>query len=143
MDESGRERPIVMGSYGIGPARIAAAAVEQANDERGIIWPKAIAPFDVYIVQIQADDPLQSEVSLTLHDALLAEGLEVLWDEREERPGSKFADADLIGCPVRVTVGKKAADGLVEVQPRRTGEREEVAVGQCVARVLALWEATA
>ncbi len=67
----------------------------------------------------------------------------VLWDEREERPGSKFADADLIGCPVRVTVGKKAIDGLVEVRPRRTGEREEVAVGQCVARVLALWEATA
>ncbi len=143
LDESGRERPIVMGSYGIGPARIAAAAVEQRNDERGIIWPKAIAPFDVHIVQIQADDPLQSEVSLALHDALLAEGLEVLWDEREERPGSKFADADLIGCPVRVTVGKKAIDGLVEVQPRRTGEREEVAVGQCVARVLALWEATA
>ncbi len=65
-----------MGSYGIGPARIAAAAVEQRNDERGIIWPKAIAPFDVHIVQIQADDPLQSEVSLALHDALLAEGLE-------------------------------------------------------------------
>jgi prolyl-tRNA synthetase len=141
LDESGQERPIVMGSYGIGPARIAAAAVEQQNDERGIVWPKAIAPFDVHLVQIQAKDPVQSEAALGLYDALSADGWEVLWDDRDERPGSKFADADLIGCPVRITVGKKAADGLVEVQPRRGGERAEVAIEQCAARTRALWEA--
>ncbi|MCE5254765.1 MAG: proline--tRNA ligase [Actinomycetia bacterium] len=141
LDEAGQERPIVMGSYGIGPARIAAAAVEQQHDERGIIWPKAIAPFDVYLVQIQAKDPVQSAIAGTVYDALSAQGWEVLWDERDERPGSKFADADLVGCPVRVTVGKKAADGLVEVQSRRGGRREEVAVDDCAPTVRGVWEA--
>jgi prolyl-tRNA synthetase len=141
LDEAGQERPIVMGSYGIGPARIAAAAVEQRNDERGIVWPKAIAPFDVHLVQVQAKDPVQSEVALALHDALSAEGWEVLWDERDQRPGFKFADAELIGCPVRVTVGKKAGDGLVEVEPRHGGGRQEVAIGECAAQVRRLWEA--
>ncbi len=114
LDESGAERPIVMGSYGIGPARLAAAAVEQSSDERGIIWPKAIAPFDVHIVQVQCKDEVQSSLCETLHDRLQEEGWEVLWDDRDQRPGSKFADAELIGCPVRVTVGKKAAEGIVE-----------------------------
>ena len=141
LDEAGQERPIIMGSYGIGPARIAAAAVEQSNDERGIVWPKAIAPFDVHLVQVQAKDPVQSEVALALHDSLSAEGWEVLWDDRDERPGFKFADAELIGCPVRVTVGKKAADGLVEVEPRRGGGREDIAVAECSAHVRRLWEA--
>jgi prolyl-tRNA synthetase len=140
LDESGQERLLVMGSYGIGLARIAAAAVEQSNDEQGIIWPKAIAPFDVYLVQIQAKDAVQAAVCAELHDELRADGLEVLWDDREERPGSKFADADLIGCPVRVTVGKKATDGLVEVQPRSGGERQDVPIGECVAYVRRLWE---
>jgi prolyl-tRNA synthetase len=141
LDESGQERLIVMGSYGIGLGRIAAAAVEQRNDERGIVWPKAIAPFDVHLVQVQTKDPVQSEVASTLHDHLTAEGWEVLWDDRDERPGFKFADAELIGCPVRVTVGKKAAEGVIEVEPRRGGEREEVSVGDCPARVRSLWEA--
>lgn len=141
LDESGHERPLVMGSYGIGLARIAAAAVEQNNDDKGIIWPKAIAPFDVYLVQIQAKDEEQTALASSLHNELEAAGLEVLWDDREDRPGSKFADADLIGCPVRVTVGKKAADGLVEVQPRAGGTREDVAIGDCVAYVRRLWEA--
>ena len=140
LDESGQERALVMGSYGIGLARIAAAAVEQSNDDRGIVWPKTIAPFDVYLVQIQAKDEQQTATASELHDALEAAGFEVLWDEREERPGFKFADADLIGCPVRVTVGKKAADGLVEVQPRVGGGKEDVPIADCVARVRALWE---
>ena len=118
LDESGQERLVIMGSYGIGPARIAAAAVEQHADERGIVWPKAIAPFDVHLVQVQPKEELQSEVAGALYDALTSEGLEVLWDDRDERPGVKFADAELIGCPVRVTVGKKAASGIVEVEPR-------------------------
>jgi len=140
LDEGGQERPIVMGSYGIGVARIAAAAVEQRNDERGIIWPKAIAPFDIHLVQVQTKDPTQTEVASALHDQLTAEGWEVLWDDRDERPGSKFADAELIGCPVRVTVGKKAADGLVEVEPRRGGARESVLLAECAACVRKLWE---
>lgn len=141
LDESGQERPIVMGSYGIGPARVAAAAVEQGNDERGIIWPKRIAPFDVYLVQVHAKDPAQTEVASVLHDALAQAGLEVLWDDRDERPGVKFADAELIGCPVRVTVGKKAGEGVVEVELRSGGSREEVAATDAVARVAELWEA--
>ncbi len=141
LDEAGQERLIVMGSYGIGPARIAAAAVEQSNDERGIVWPKSIAPFDVHLVQVQAKDPVQTEVAAALHDGLTAEGWEVLWDDRDQRPGFKFADAELIGCPVRVTVGKRAAEGVVEVEPRVGGAREEVPVAECALRVRQLWEA--
>jgi prolyl-tRNA synthetase len=141
LDEAGQERLIVMGSYGIGPARIAAAAVEQHADERGIVWPKSIAPFDVHLVHVQPKDTLQCEVAGKLYDTLTAAGLEVLWDDREERPGVKFADAELIGCPVRVTVGKKAASGMVEVEPRAPGSREEVAVDDCLDAVRQLWEA--
>ena len=135
LDEAGDERPIVMGSYGIGPARIAAAAVEQSNDARGIVWPKSIAPFDVHLVQVQVKDPVQGQVAADVYEMLQAEGWEVLWDDRDERPGFKFADAELIGCPVRVTVGKKAAEGIVEVQPRIEGERREVPVAECAALV--------
>ena len=141
LDEEGGERSLVMGSYGIGVARIAAAAVEQRNDERGIIWPKAIAPFDVHLVQVQTKDLTQTEVASALHDQLIAEGWEVLWDDRDERAGSKFADAELIGCPVRVTVGKKAVDGLVEVEHRRGGVRESIPIAECAACVRKLWEA--
>ena len=141
LDESGAERPVMMGSYGIGPARLAAAAVEQRADERGIVWPKAIAPFDVHLVQVQAKDGAQTAVASALHARLCADGWEVLWDDRDERPGSKFADAELIGCPVRVTVGKKAGEGLVEVEPRRGGERDEVSLADCPGHVRRLWEA--
>lgn len=141
LDEGGVERPIVMGSYGIGPARIAAAAVEQSNDERGIVWPKAIAPFDVYLVQVQAADAAQTEVAERLHARLEEDGWECLWDDRGERAGVKFADADLIGCPVRVTVGRRAGEGIVEVQTRSGGEKEEVAVDDIPGRVALLWEA--
>lgn len=140
LDEHGEERPLVMGSYGIGPARVAAAAVEQRSDDKGIVWPKAIAPFDVYLVQVQRDDPGQTEVAAKLHDDLQAAGLEVLWDERDERPGFKFADAELIGCPVRVTVGRKVSQGTVEVQLRATGEQREVSVSECAIQVRNMWE---
>ena len=141
LDEAGDERPIVMGSYGIGPARIAAAAVEQSNDARGILWPKSIAPFDVHLVQVQVKDPVQGQVAADVYERLQAQGWEVLWDDRDERPGFKFADAELIGCPVRVTVGKKAAEGIVEVQPRIEGERREVPLEECAALVADLWKA--
>ncbi len=141
LDEAGSERPLIMGSYGIGPARLAAAAVEQHADERGIVWPKSLAPFDVHLVQVQVKDETQTGVALALHDQLCTEGWDVLWDDRDERPGFKFADAELIGCPVRVTVGKKAAEGVVEVEPRRGGERLEVGVAECPAVVRRIWEA--
>lgn len=141
LDEGGVERPIVMGSYGIGPARIAAAAVEQSNDERGILWPKAIAPFDVYMVQVQVSDETQASVASHLYARLAADGWDCLWDDRQERPGVKFADADLIGCPVRVTIGRRAGEGVVEVQARDGGEKEEVAVDDLPRRVAELWGA--
>jgi len=140
LDESGVEKPIIMGSYGIGPARLAATAVEQHYDERGIVWPKAIAPFDVYMVQVQVKDQAQTAIAEALYEGLSGEGWEVLWDDRDERPGSKFADAELIGCPVRVTVGKRAGDGLVEIEGRAGGERLEVPVGECLSAVREVWE---
>ncbi len=141
LDESGQERLIVMGSYGIGPARIAAAAVEQHADERGIVWPKAIAPFDIHLVQVQPKDEVQSQVAAGVYEALVEAGFAVLWDDRDERPGVKFADAELIGCPVRVTVGKKAVSGLVEVEPRGEGERREVPLKSAAGLARELWEA--
>ncbi len=141
LDEKGEERPIVMGSYGIGPARIAAAAVEHGHDQKGIVWPKAIAPFDVHLVQVQAADATQTGVAQSVYARLNEEGWECLWDERDERAGVKFKDAELIGCPVRVTVGKKAGDGIVEVEPRIGGTREEVPADTVAERVAALWEA--
>jgi prolyl-tRNA synthetase len=141
LDEAGEERPIVMGSYGIGPARIAAAAVEQSHDDRGVVWPKSIAPFDVHLIQIQVKDEVQSQLAAEIYEGLQEVGWEVLWDDRDERPGFKFADAELIGCPIRVTVGKKADQGVVEIQPRAAGERMEIAVADCVRMVAELWEA--
>ncbi len=140
LDESGKEHPIVMGSYGIGPARIAAAAVEQHYDAKGIVWPKSIAPFDVHIVQIQSQDEVQTGVARSLHDLLEREGLSCLWDDRPERPGVKFTDAELIGCPVRITVGKMAGERIVEVEPRSGGERVQMPLERVVGAVSRLWE---
>ncbi len=138
--EDGTERPLVMGSYGIGPGRIAAAAVEQRHDDRGIVWPKAIAPFDVQLVQVQAKDETQTAVADQVYRTLADAGWSVLWDDREGRPGVKFADADLLGCPVRVTVGRGAASGTVELQPRAGGEREDVSIADLPERVRSIWE---
>jgi prolyl-tRNA synthetase len=126
LDEDGKERPIIMGSYGIGPGRIMAAAVEQHHDENGIIWPEAIAPYDVHVVAL----PGAEEVGERAAAACDARGYAVLLDERPDaRAGEKFADADLIGLPVRITAGKKSLeDGAVDVRDRRTGEDRRVAV---------------
>lgn len=104
------------------------------------MWPKTIAPFDVHIVQIQSQDEVQTGVAQSLHDLLEQEGLSCLWDDRPERPGVKFSDAELVGCPVRVTVGKKAGERVVEVQPRSAGERLEVPLERVVSTVSRLWE---
>lgn len=121
LDENGKEHPIVMGSYGIGPARIAAAAVEQLADESGIVWPKAIAPWQVHIVVLgkEPDSPERAAAEALLKD-LTDAGVETLLDDRDTGPGAKFADAELLGCPLRVTIGKRSIEaGELELQIRR------------------------
>ena len=125
LDESGKEQPIVMGSYGIGPARIAAAAVEQNSDADGIIWPAAIAPFHVHIVLVSLRDAGQVAAAEEIYAACRAAGLDAVLDDRDERPGVKFKDADLLGVPVRVTVGNALAkEGVVEIKERRAPRAE-------------------
>ena len=119
LDEDGVEKPIVMGSYGIGPGRVLAAAVEQHGGEDGMVWPAEIAPYDVHVVVLGWDSPELVRIGEEVAASLSAEALDVLLDDRELRPGEKFADADLIGCPVRVTVGKKTLeDGAVDLKDR-------------------------
>jgi prolyl-tRNA synthetase len=120
LDEHGHEQPIWMGSYGIGPARIVAAAVEQFADEHGISWPKALAPFAVHLVGIGKPGTPERDAAEGLYERLRAASVEVLYDDRDAGPGEKFADAELLGCPLRLTVGRKAIEsGEVEVQVRR------------------------
>jgi prolyl-tRNA synthetase len=123
LDEAGKEQPIVMGSYGIGPARTMAAVIEQHHDEHGITWPAALAPFDAHVVALVGAE----EVAERAVAKLEARGLSVLLDDREARAGEKFADADLIGIPRRITAGKKSLDdGAVDVRDRRTGDDARV-----------------
>jgi prolyl-tRNA synthetase len=138
LDEAGKEHPLEMGCYGIGPARIVATAVEQRHDEAGIVWPAAIAPFHVHMVVIGEESDPQRAVANELRSELVAAGLEVLFDDRAAGPGAKFADAELIGCPVRVTIGKRTAtEGSADVQVRRRRDQRPVAVGDVAAAVQA------
>ncbi len=145
LDEHGQERVIVMGSYGIGPARVAMAAIEQGHDDVGIIWPTGIAPFDVHIVLIGDEYSPQADYAAALWAELSDLGLEVLLDDRPGlRPGEKFVEADLLGCPVRVTVGKRTLpDGPVEVRVRRTQEASEVPLEGAAQAIAALWRGLA
>jgi prolyl-tRNA synthetase len=132
LDEDGEEKPLVMGSYGIGPGRTMAAIVEQHHDEYGIQWPPAVAPYDIHIVAL----PGLTEQAESLGAELDAAGFDVLVDDRDARAGEKFADADLIGCPLRVTVGRKLAeDGTVDLRERTKGEDNAVSVGELVSKV--------
>jgi prolyl-tRNA synthetase len=125
LDEDGRERPLIMGSYGIGLGRTIAAVVEQHHDELGIAWPETVAPYEVHVVAL----PGAEEIAERAAAAIEARGRSVLLDDRDQRAGEKFADADLIGCPVRVTAGKKSLeDGAVDVRDRATGEERRVKV---------------
>ncbi len=136
LDESGQERPIVMGSYGIGPARIAAAAVEQRHDGDGIIWPWSIAPFHVHLLAVNAKDPVQGGVAEELYGELVTAGVEVLYDDRDERPGVKFKDADLVGLPIRVTVGNAyVKEGVVELRSRKDRRERRVPKQDVLAAV--------
>jgi prolyl-tRNA synthetase len=127
LDEDGSEKPLVMGSYGIGPGRVVAAAVEQHHDERGIVWPRSLAPYDVHVVALPGAEQQADEAARALDEA----GADVLLDDRDARAGEKFADADLIGIPLRVTVGKKTLeDGAVDVRDRQSGEERRVPLGE-------------
>ena len=136
LDERGQQQPIVMGSYGIGPARIAAAAVEQRHDQDGIVWPWAIAPFHVHLVPVAVKDAGQMAAAEEIYRDLRAAGFDVLMDDREERAGVKFKDADLLGIPVRVTVGNALAkEGVVELRRRSTRADRRVPKAEVVATV--------
>jgi prolyl-tRNA synthetase len=135
-DESGKSRPIIMGSYGIGIERTMAAVVESRHDEAGMIWPISVAPFEVVISVVNPKNATATDAGGALYDALVAEGIDVLLDDRDERPGVKFNDADLVGIPYRITVGPKGlAEGVVEVAERRGRKSRNVAVEKAAATV--------
>jgi prolyl-tRNA synthetase len=140
LDESGVSQPVWMGSYGIGPARIAAAAVEQFNDDKGISWPRALAPFDVHLVGLGKPETEEHALTERLYEELLALGLDVIYDDRDLGPGGKFADAELLGCPLRLTVGKRTLDaGEIEAQVRRGRETRAVPLEGAAQAAADLW----
>lgn len=125
LNDQGKAKPYIMGCYGIGVSRIVAAVAEQFQDESGFTWPNAVAPYDVHVVPVNVKDDAQREVGEELYELLKQHRFEVLLDDRKERAGVKFADADLIGMPLRITVGKRAAEGILEVKIRQTNETVE------------------
>src|SRR5436309_10290825 len=136
LDESGQQKPIIMGSYGIGPARIGAAAVEQQADTDGIVWPAAIAPYLVHIVAVNVKDQTQAKAAESLYAQCQEQGLEPLLDDRDERPGVKFKDADLLGMPIRVTIGNAfVKEGIVEVRARRSRAERKVTQQAAIAAI--------
>jgi prolyl-tRNA synthetase len=140
LDESGSEQLIWMGCYGFGPARAAAAAVEQYADEHGISWPRAVAPFDVEVVTLGRPGAEERELSDRLYEELASQGLDVLYDDRDAGPGEKFADAELLGCPARVTIGRRTlGSGEIEVQVRRGREARTVPIDGAAEAIAELW----
>ncbi|WP_393959045.1 proline--tRNA ligase [Priestia megaterium] len=135
LDENGRSQPMIMGCYGIGVSRTVAAIAEQFNDENGLLWPEAVTPYQVHVIPVNVKNDEQRELGEKLYNELLDSRFEVVLDDRQERAGVKFADSDLIGLPVRVTVGKRASEGIVEVKVRKTGESLEVSVDNLVSTV--------
>lgn len=133
-DENQKEQPIWMGCYGIGVSRTFQAIIDmpQNHDDFGIIWPMSVAPYHVIITEVKPGDEVQDQVSQKIYDELTAQGVEVVWDDRDERPGVKFKDADLIGIPVRITVGKLAGEGKVEYKLRREADRQEMTVDEAI-----------
>ena len=126
LDENGRQQSVVMGCYGIGVSRLLSAVAEQQADEHGLVWPRNIAPFDIHLIPVNLKKAEQADLTAELEKQLTAAGYRVLTDDRKERPGVKFADSDLMGIPARITVGKKAGEGIVEIKIRKTGETVEV-----------------
>jgi prolyl-tRNA synthetase len=136
LDAEGRERPIEMGCYGIGISRLVAAAIEQNHDVNGIIWPISIAPFHVLLLPINYKDNAIREATDKLYHELQHRGIEVLLDDRDERPGVKFKDADLVGIPLRVTIGAKGLEkGCIELRWRYDGKTEEISVADSTKKL--------
>ena len=133
-DVDGQLKPYIMGCYGIGVSRTMAAAIEKYHDDFGIIWPKEIAPYHVDIVPVNVEDELKARVANELYEKLCALGIEVVIDDRNERAGVKFKDADLIGFPIRITVGKTISEGLVEFKTRADGEMVKIPVNEAVEK---------
>jgi prolyl-tRNA synthetase len=136
LDEKGQEIPMVMGCYGIGLNRTMAAVIEQNNDPDGIIWPISIAPYHVVIIPVMASDPLQIALAEEIYKELHVAKVEVLIDDRDERGGVKFKDSDLVGIPLRITVGRKAKEGIVEFRERKSGESVELTPREAIAKVV-------
>ncbi len=137
LDETGKNVPMFMGCYGIGVTRIVAAAIEQNHDDRGIIWPQAMAPFSVALVPLNMDkSPLVAEATEALYRALINAGVDVFLDDRKERPGVKFAEMELLGIPVRVTLGERSLQaGNVEIQCRRDGVSNDISTDHAFAHI--------
>ncbi len=139
LDRDGVERPIAMGSYGIGPARIVAASIEQRADEKGIVWPPALAPWAVELVSLAKAGEPEREAADRLYDELCAAGAEVLYDDRDAGPGEKLTDSELLGCPLRIVAGRRGlANGVVEAAERASGAEHELPMGEAAERALAL-----
>ena len=137
VDENGKEKPLQMGCYGIGVGRTMAAAVEQNNDADGIIWPRSIAPYEAIVVPVNAKNEDQMAVAEEIYQGLLAQGVDAIIDDRKERAGVKFKDADLIGYPMRITVSPKALEeGSVEVKIRRSGEVKMVEKANAISEIV-------
>ncbi len=135
-DENMKDHPIVMGCYGIGVTRTMAAIIEQHHDDNGIIWPMTVAPYHVIITLVKPDDEVQANMAEDIYESLIKSGAEVLLDDRKERPGVKFKDADLLGIPIRITVGRGAAEGVVEYKMRKDTEKEEVSADESIRRAI-------
>lgn len=134
-DEDGTEKPFIMGCYGIGVSRTAAAAIERFHDKFGIIWPMAIAPYQVAVVPVNVQEPVQMDLAMQMYEQLQSAGIEVVLDDRDERAGVKFKDADLIGFPIRITAGKKAGEGLLEVKLRDQSEAQDIPAAEILSFV--------
>jgi prolyl-tRNA synthetase, family II len=143
LDQNGRDVPMIMGCYGIGVSRLLSAISEQNADENGLVWPQAVAPFDIHVIPVNAKKEDQMAMAEEITANLEEAGYEVLVDDRKERAGVKFADADLIGVPIRVTVGKKAGEGIVEIKIRKTGETLEVHKEELATNIAILLKQTA
>ena len=140
IDENGKNTPFVMGCYGIGVTRTMASIIEQHHDENGIVWPLSVAPYHVSVIPVNIKDEEQMKVAEELYNSLKDLGVEVLMDDRNERAGVKFKDSEIIGIPMRVTVGKKISEGAVEFKLRAGGDNEVIKIEDVCNRVKALFE---
>ena len=137
-DENQQDHPLVMGCYGIGVSRTLAAVIEQHHDDDGIIWPVSVAPYHAIVTLVKPKDEEQAKVAEEIYQSLLVAGVEAVIDDRDERPGVKFKDADLLGFPIRITVGKRAGEGIVEYKLRRDSEKSELSVAEAIENAIKL-----